>query len=140
MSEQVVPALKPCPRCQLKVQRGKGPAGLAWHDCEQVLKLREDKPAPAAPDAEVLTVEEAYGRLLHATVDKAGALPAKDLVLALGHVGDVYAALKGGDGGGRGSPKGPKGKLLTFLRPDPAGDATEGPDGAADGSGAGADR
>jgi hypothetical protein len=35
-----VPELFACEVCQLEVEGGLGPGGLAWHNCEQVLILR----------------------------------------------------------------------------------------------------
>lgn len=105
-----IPPLAPCPRCTLKVAKGKGPGGVAWHDCSEVLRLRT-----AATPAAALTVDQAVQRVLAVAVDKAPGGTLKDVVALLASVTAMRKPTGGDDGEGTDSAEG---ELLEFLRRD----------------------
>jgi hypothetical protein len=50
----VIPALRPCPDCGLGMQRGRGPHGLAFHECLARTGLRDALRDPAALTVDVV--------------------------------------------------------------------------------------
>lgn len=60
----VVPELRACPKCRLGMQRGRGPHGLAWHQCIPRTVLTD-----ALQSSDVLTAERAEELLIRQLLD-----------------------------------------------------------------------
>lgn len=97
------PVFKSCPNCGLPLQVGKGPNGLAWHDCDFVIARRR---APATLEEVEQTV---LGRLRDAAESSSSS---SELIAVLQAIREMR-----GLGGGGDRSRGPTGPddLAKFL-------------------------
>lgn len=106
----VIPLLVACLECELPVQAGDGPGGVAFHDCQWVVELRAASLPPApAPEPGIQSLLDRVTQSLARRVDD---FNARDLADVLKSLADLTAAQEKRHGQGS---EGGTGDLLAFV-------------------------
>lgn len=106
----VIPLLLVCLECELPVQAGDGPGGVAFHDCSWVSEVRAAAlPAAPAPEPGIQSLLDRVTQSLARRVDD---FNARDLADVLKSLADLTAAQEKRHGQGS---EGGTGDLLAFV-------------------------
>jgi hypothetical protein len=112
-----MPEMGSCPKCGIVIQVGKGPNGLAWHECRPRARVHESIAKLLATDG-VLTEEQVRDVALRSLLATAAEDPSPSVLL------ELFRALQPKPDGrtlrGKGQAAEPGSKaLLSFLSKGP---------------------